>query len=128
MASGQKRISSDFWNGTKPISTQNGDFIRPTFIDNHDMDRFLFAARGIKTALRRAAAVQMRLPGPPIIYYGTEVGLTQRHGKEDGFGPEASRAPMVWGDQQDRESAKILSIAYQRAASDRTINPPPSPL
>jgi cyclomaltodextrinase len=81
----------------------NGAFIRPTFIDNHDMDRFLYAARGNKDALRRAAAVQMRLPGPPIIYYGTEVGLTQRHSKEDGFGLEVSRAPMVWGDEQDRD-------------------------
>ncbi len=80
-----------------------GEFIRPTFIDNHDMDRFLFAARGDKDALRRAAAAQMRLPGPPIIYYGTEVGLSQRKSKTDGFGLEASREPMVWGDAQDAD-------------------------
>jgi cyclomaltodextrinase len=94
---------------------RNGDFIRPTFIDNHDMDRFLYAARGNKNALRRAAAVQMRLPGPPIIYYGTEVGLTQRHSKEDGFGLEVSRAPMVWNDQQDRD----LLVYYKELIKSR---------
>lgn len=80
-----------------------GAFIRPTFIDNHDMDRFLYAAQGDKQALRRAAAFQMQLPGPPIIYYGTEVGLNQRISKDDGFGLEVSREPMLWGDAQDRD-------------------------
>ncbi|MCD4685309.1 MAG: alpha-amylase, partial [Anaerolineae bacterium] len=80
-----------------------GAFIRPTFIDNHDMDRFLYAAQGDKQALRRAAAFQMRLPGPPIIYYGTEVGLNQRVSKDDGFGLEVSREPMPWGAAQDRD-------------------------
>jgi glycosidase len=79
------------------------DFVMPTFIDNHDMDRFLFLARGEKAALRRAAATQMRLPGPPIIYYGTEVGLTQAIGMRDGHGMHVNRVPMVWGDSQDRE-------------------------
>jgi cyclomaltodextrinase len=98
--------------------TQGGDFIRPTFLDNHDMDRFLFAARGNKNALRRAAAVQMRLPGPPIIYYGTEVGLSQRYSKEDGFGLEASREPMPWGDDQDRDLLAYYQslIAARRGA------------
>lgn len=80
-----------------------GDFIRPTFIDNHDMDRFLFVAGGDKEALRRAAEAQMRLPGPPIIYYGTEVGLAQRQGKGGALGLESSREPMPWGDRQDAD-------------------------
>ncbi len=80
-----------------------GDFIRPTSLDNHDMDRFLFAAGGDKAALRRAAEVQMRLPGPPVIYYGTEVGLTQRQGKGGALGLESSREPMIWGSRQDAD-------------------------
>jgi cyclomaltodextrinase len=99
--------------------TQGGDFIRPTFLDNHDMDRFLFAAQGDKDALRRAAAVQMRLPGPPIIYYGTEVGLSQRYSKENGFGLEASREPMPWGDDQDRD----LLAYYQSLIAARRGTP-----
>jgi cyclomaltodextrinase / maltogenic alpha-amylase / neopullulanase len=78
------------------------EFIMPTFLDNHDMDRFLYVAKGDKTALRRAAAAQMRLPNPPIIYYGTEVGLSQNQGKNDqGWGLEVSRLPMLWGEAQD---------------------------
>jgi glycosidase len=65
------------------------------------MDRFLYAAGENKEALRRAAAVQMRLPQPPIIYYGTEVGLSQDSGKGV-FGLEVSRLPMLWGDAQDK--------------------------
>ena len=59
-------------------------FLMPTFLDNHDMDRFLYLAGGDKSALRRAAAAQMRLPGPPIIYYGTEVGLSQARSTKEG--------------------------------------------
>lgn len=76
------------------------DFIMPTFLDNHDMDRFLFIAGGDKAALRRAATVQFGLPNPPIIYYGTEVGLSQKRGKSEG-GLEESRETMLWGDGQD---------------------------
>ncbi|MCB9456907.1 MAG: alpha-amylase [Anaerolineaceae bacterium] len=76
------------------------DFLLPTFLDNHDMDRFLFIAGGDKAALRRAAAEQMRLPGPPIIYYGTEVGLSQKVGTK-GMGLHTNRVPMAWGDDQD---------------------------
>ncbi|MGD9029765.1 MAG: alpha-amylase family glycosyl hydrolase [Anaerolineae bacterium] len=79
------------------------DFVMPTFIDNHDVDRFLFLAGGDKEALRRAAAAQMRLPGPPIIYYGTEVGLNQAVSIRDGNGMHVNRVPMVWGDEQDRD-------------------------
>jgi glycosidase len=78
-------------------------FVMPTFLDNHDMDRFLFLAGGDKEALHRAAAVQMRLPGPPIIYYGTEVGLSQTLSIEEGRGMHINRVPMIWGEEQDRE-------------------------
>ncbi|MFW5691883.1 MAG: alpha-amylase family glycosyl hydrolase [Chloroflexota bacterium] len=79
------------------------DFIMPTFLDNHDMDRFLFIARGDKDALKRAARTQFTLPGPPIIYYGTEVGLSQQAGKYVGRGLEESRLPMPWGVDQDTD-------------------------
>jgi len=77
-------------------------FLQPTFLDNHDMDRFLFIAGGDKAKLRRAAATQMRLPAPPVIYYGTEVGLSQREDTQTG-GLDVSRLPMLWGDEQDTD-------------------------
>jgi cyclomaltodextrinase len=79
-------------------------FSRPSFLDNHDMNRFLWAAEGNKSRLRLAALCQFTLSGPPIIYYGTEVGLSQeRDVRQDGFGlPEESRLPMEWGDDHDQ--------------------------
>lgn len=91
------------------------DFVLPTFLDNHDMDRFLFIAGNDPAALRRAAAAQMRLPGPPIIYYGTEIGVSQRGSKNDEWGLEASRAPMIWDDRQD---ADLLAF-YRARIRDR---------
>ncbi len=91
------------------------DFVMPTFIDNHDVDRFLFLAGGDKAALRRAAAAQMKLPGPPIIYYGTEVGLNQAVSIRDGEGMHINRVPMVWGDEQDRD----LLAYYKRLIRER---------
>ena len=78
------------------------DFLLLTFLDNHDMDRFLFAAEDDKEALRQAARLQMRMPGPPVLYYGTEVGMTQPASKGSRPGTEPSRAPMVWDEGQDR--------------------------
>jgi glycosidase len=47
----------------------------PTFVDNHDVDRFL--AAGSEAALRQALLLIMTLPGIPTIYYGTEQGFAQ---------------------------------------------------
>lgn len=81
-------------------------FVLPSFLDNHDMNRFLWVARGDTRRLRLAALCQYTLPHPPVLYYGTEVGLSQRLDVRhaDGSGhPEESRLPMLWGDDQDRD-------------------------
>ena len=80
-------------------------FSRPSFLDNHDMNRFLWAAQGDLRRLRLAALCQFTLSGPPVIYYGTEVGLSQaRDVRQDGRGlPEESRLPMLWGGDQDTD-------------------------
>ncbi|MBC7264938.1 MAG: glycoside hydrolase family 13 protein [Chloroflexi bacterium] len=81
-------------------------FLRPTFLDNHDVDRFLWLAREDTRRLKLAALCQFTLPQPPIIYYGTEVGLSQERGigmpngrEEHGY----ARQPMLWGEEQDRD-------------------------
>lgn len=77
-------------------------FVRPVFLDNHDMNRFLYIAENDTDKLKKATAFQMHLPGPTIIYYGTEVGLRQEGDiPENGY--EGIRAPMVWDDTQDRD-------------------------
>jgi cyclomaltodextrinase / maltogenic alpha-amylase / neopullulanase len=70
----------------------------PSFLDNHDMNRFLWSAGGDQRKLRLAALCQFTLPGPPIIYYGTEVGLSQRRGVGR---LEEARLPMPWDEAQD---------------------------
>lgn len=47
----------------------------PSFVDNHDVDRFL--ASGSEAALQQALLSIFTLPGIPTIYYGTEQGYTR---------------------------------------------------
>lgn len=78
------------------------DYVAPTFLDNHDMDRFLSIAGDDGDKLKRAAEFQFQLPQPPIIYSGTEVGLSQQSDiKTKGF--EECRYPMLWGDAQNAD-------------------------
>jgi glycosidase len=68
------------------------------------MNRFLWVAGGDKRKLRLAALCQFTLIGPPVVYFGTEVGLSQRndvmqHGRAI---HEEARLPMIWGEDQDR--------------------------
>lgn len=93
----------DLWRFVKHHYAYFGTgFLQPTFLDNHDTDRFLAAAGGDKDALKRAATTQMKLAPPPIVYYGTEVGLSQRQTKQ-AVGLDASREVMPWGEDQDAE-------------------------
>lgn len=107
----RQTFAYDRWSGV-----QFGDFIRrheaffpptfsrPTFLDNHDMNRFLWAAGGDKRRLKLAALSQFSLSGQPVIYYGTEVGLSQERDTRypDGRGvPEEARLPMLWDEAQD---------------------------
>jgi glycosidase len=80
-------------------------FSRPSFLDNHDMNRFLWVAHNDTQKLKLAALCQFTLAGAPVIYYGTEVGLSQpadvmQHGRAI---HEETRMPMIWGDEQDKD-------------------------
>src|SRR5437868_2931028 len=50
----------------------------PTFIDNHDVQRFL--SLGTLQGLNQALAFIFTAPGIPIVYYGTEQGFTETRG------------------------------------------------
>jgi glycosidase len=73
---------------------------RLSFLDNHDMNRFLFMAGGRVDRLKLAALCQFTLTPTPVIYYGTEIGLSQALDKEaHGFGGDAEvRADMPWNE------------------------------
>ena len=75
------------------------DFSLPAFLDNHDMTRILYLAREDKAKVRLAALVLFTRPAPPVIYNGTEVGVSQK--KPLGRFEEA-RLPTPWGDAADK--------------------------
>jgi glycosidase len=81
------------------------EYSRPSFLDNHDVNRFLWLVEGDKRRLKLAALCQFTLAGPPIVFYGTEAGLSQeRVIVQDGRHiMSESRLPMVWGEEQDTE-------------------------
>ncbi|RVU49698.1 hypothetical protein EOE66_03850 [Rubrivivax rivuli] len=75
-----------------------------SFIDNHDVDRFL--AGGSVAGLKQALLAMMTLPGVPVLYYGTEQGFTE---------PRASMFAAGWGsggrDRYDTEAPLYRAIA-----------------
>jgi glycosidase len=50
----------------------------PTFVDNHDVGRFL--STGSPAGLAQALAFIFTMPGIPVVYQGTEQGLTETRG------------------------------------------------
>ena len=76
----------------------DADFSQPSFIDNHDMNRFLVPAHGDQRLLKIALMFLYFMPQPPVVYYGTEIAMSQRrsiHGAE-GLGFDEARLPMDW--------------------------------
>lgn len=71
---------------------------RVSFLDNHDMDRFLYVAGNDPARLKLAALCQFSLEQPPVIYYGTEIGLVQARGMDEvGLGGDVEvRQDMIW--------------------------------
>jgi cyclomaltodextrinase / maltogenic alpha-amylase / neopullulanase len=96
------------------------NFARVSFLDNHDMNRFLWSARGNAAKLMQAAVCQFTLSGVPCIYYGTETGLSQQRDlTQNGFNiMEEARLPMNW-DEQNRD----LFGFYQKLIQLRAVSP-----
>lgn len=97
------------------------NFLLPSFIDNHDMNRFMVIAQGDIRLLKLALLVLYMLPGPPIIYYGTEIPLSQNRSiHENGAqGFDEARLPMAW-----EENPKLKFVEYlAKLAEIRTLYP-----
>ena len=81
------------------------DLLAPTFLDNHDVERFVYAAGDDAEARDRLAVAlttQYALPDPPIVYYGTEIGMSQTGSgplpDELGWSDRWYREPFPWTD------------------------------
>ncbi len=96
-------------------------FSRPAFIDNHDMNRFIYSANDDPASLTIALTVLYLLPGPPIVYFGTETALSQPRSIHDpqSIGFDESRLPMNW----EAISSSPLIPHLKRLSSMREANP-----
>lgn len=95
---------------------------RVSFLDNHDMNRFLFVAGDRVELLKLAALCQFTLEPVPALYYGTEVGMSQRADASSAeFGGDAeARRDMSW--RQEDWNHDLLAF-YQTLTRLRTSLP-----
>lgn len=91
------------------------NYFLPSFLDNHDMDRFLFQCGNDKDKLRQAAEIQFSIDQPAIIYYGTELGQTQEKSLWNipAHGDLQARQPMNWK-KQDTKLLKFYKKLIQQ--------------
>jgi glycosidase len=87
------------------------------------MNRFLWVAHNNTQKLKLAALCQFTLTGAPVIYYGTEVGLSQsadvmQHGRAI---HEETRMPMLWGDQQDKDLFEFYRQLIQMRKNETVL-------
>ena len=69
-------------------------------IGSHDVPRAYVAAHQIESRWRRAAFLQMTMPGTPFVYYGEE--LAMRPGSQKVVdGRDFARTPMLWTKAQN---------------------------
>ncbi len=85
-------------------ATYHPEYIMSSFLDNHDVPRFLYEAENDTNKLKLASFTQFMLPGSPMIYYGTEVGLSQsaNHNDYSDWKDRWYREMMPW-DKQDQD-------------------------
>ncbi len=77
------------------------------FIDTHDTARFLHSVGQDINKQKLAAAMQLLLPGMPMIYYGDEVGM------DGGSDPDCRRG-MLWDERrQDKELFRYYQTLIQ---------------
>ncbi|WP_368503124.1 glycoside hydrolase family 13 protein [Alkalihalophilus sp. As8PL] len=78
------------------------EYIMTTFLDNHDLPRFLYEAGNDTDKLKLASFTQFMLPGSPVIYYGTEVGLSQsaNHNDYTEWKDRWYREWMIWDEEE----------------------------
>jgi glycosidase len=83
-----------------------------TFIDNHDLDRFMTLCNGDKKKFFLALSFIMSVRGIPTIYYGTEQAFEGREGPK----PE-NRADMIF-DESSQSFLKLKKLIELRKGNE----------
>jgi glycosidase len=105
--------------------------LMPTFLDNHDVDRFL--AGGSEAGLRQGLLALMTLPGIPVIYYGTEQGFRESRaamfaagygsGGRDHFDADAPLYRYVASVTALRRAHRVFSRGTPQVLKDNPVGP-----
>jgi glycosidase len=85
------------------------------------MNRFFFTAQESVAAQEAALRLLYLMPGPPIVYYGSERELSQRQSihANNALGFDEARMAIDWEVQTEPNSAKVL----REMAAFRRENP-----
>jgi glycosidase len=88
-----------------------GSFSLPNFLDNHDTNRVLYELDQDTEKLKEAFDLMLEQSQPTVIYYGTEIGMTQHQSISDfeDHGDLQARQPMNW-----KEGDKELLRYFQK--------------
>lgn len=83
----------------KHLAAFPADYALPLFLDNHDTNRFLYFTNQDYQRLKEVLEIEFGLPQPKIMYYGDEVGMTNREQVHVNTGRPAdlpARRKMNW--------------------------------
>jgi|GEM_PF-2762275 len=121
--------AADFWRFlSRHLAWMPANLTLPSVLDKPNMNRFLWSAQSDKRRLKLAALIQFALPHPPIIHYGTEVGLDEDPvvGQPgDSHRMEGSHPPMRWGANQDRDLRSFYrALVFWRKSQHIHVNSP----
>ncbi len=87
-----------------------------TFLDNHDMNRFLYVTGGDVEKLKEVAEVQFSLPYPAIIYQGTEFGMSHDKSMESyaSYGDLVARRMIPWNEEGGKLFSFYKNLIYRK--------------
>lgn len=94
--------SIGLWNAVNAGRSYSNRQLMGTFLDNHDVQRFIHRLDDPVPKLKQALAVVMTYTGIPIVYYGTEVALP------GGNDPD-NRRDMVFEENEVTEAVRKLT-------------------
>ena len=94
--------SIGLWNAVNAGRSYSNRQLMGTFLDNHDVQRFIHRLDDPIAKLKQALAVVMTYTGIPIVYYGTEVALP------GGNDPD-NRRDMVFEENKATEAVRKLT-------------------
>ncbi|MBN2786101.1 MAG: hypothetical protein JXR25_14865 [Pontiellaceae bacterium] len=94
-------------------------FSLPSFLDNHDINRFLFEAKDRINRLKLTSEIQFKQKQPPILYYGTEAGMSQTRDIWCSHGDLHARQPIPWNNPNPKLLEFYTDLIRRRKSRNR---------